>query len=71
MSYNDILYKEHTQYSTITINGVLVCVCVKSLQPHLTVLLYGLQPIRSLCPWDSLQAKILEWISMPSCREFS
>ena len=42
MSYTDILYKEHTQYSTITINGVFVCVCVKSLQPHLTVLLYGL-----------------------------
>ena len=53
---------------------VCVCVCVcalshsgmsNSLWPH------ALQPFRLLCPWDSpgiLQARILEWVAMPSSR---
>ena len=28
-------------------------VCTKSLQPRLTLRLYGLKPTRLLCPWDS------------------
>ena len=28
---------------------------------------YGLQPIRLLCPWV-LQARITEWVTMPSSR---
>ena len=30
-----------------------------SLRPH------GLQPARLLCPWDFLEARILEWVAMP------
>ena len=46
-----------------------VCVCVhaKSPQSCLTVRPHGLQPTRLLCPWDS-QARILEWVAMPSFR---
>ena len=33
-----------------------------SLWPH------GLQPTRLLCPWGCLQARILEWVVMPSSR---
>ena len=29
---------------------------------------YGLWPTRLLCPWDSLQARVLEWAAMPSSR---
>ena len=28
----------------------------------------GLQPARLLCPWRFLQARILEWVAMPSSR---
>ena len=33
-----------------------------SLQPH------GLYSARLLCPWEILQARILEWVAMPSSR---
>ena len=33
-----------------------------SLQPH------GLQPSRLPCPWEILQARILEWVARPSSR---
>ena len=29
---------------------------------------YGLWPTRLPCPWDSLQARVLEWAAMPSSR---
>ena len=29
---------------------------------------YGLQPARLLCPWDSLEAGVLELVAMPSSR---
>ena len=29
---------------------------------------YGLQPTRLLCPWDSLEARVLEWVAMPFSR---
>ena len=33
-----------------------------SLRPH------GLQPIRVLCPWEILQARILEWVAISFSR---
>ena len=42
------------------------CVCAKSLQSFPdSVQSFGLQPVRLFCPWI-LQARILEWVTMPS-----
>ena len=43
------------------------CMHAKLLQSCLTLRPYGPQPIRLLCLWDS-QARILEWVAMPSSR---
>ena len=40
----------------------VVTVTSDSLQPH------GLQPARLPCPWEILQARILEWVARPSSR---
>ena len=50
---------------------IYVCVCAKSLQSHLT----PCNPMDCRLPGSSvhgiLQAGILEWVAMPSSREFS
>ena len=49
---------------------VCVCVCVKSLQSCPTLCNpYGLWPGSSVC--EILQARIVEWVAMPSSRESS
>ena len=46
---------------------MFVCVCSVT-QSCLTLQPYWLWPSRLLCPWV-LQARILEWVAMPSSRE--
>ena len=63
MLYNVVLVSAVQQSESAT----LICACQvpsavsHSLGPH------GLQPARLLCPWV-LQARMLEWVAMPSPR---
>ena len=62
-------FRYATIFGSLPKKRALLCVCAKSLQSCPTLWdSIGCRPLGSLCPWDS-QAKILEWVAVPSSRD--
>ena len=61
-------FNNFTSNKRLCLWNIKDCACVVSGSVTSNSLwLHGLQPTRLLCPWD-LQARILEWVVMPSSR---
>ena len=58
----------HLQNSDHVTNPVLCCMLYLVVQSCPILWPHGLQPSRLLWPWRILQARILEWLAMPSSR---